>query len=109
MEVKGLRMMFLNLQIFNKKQVSHRDLMHSIMNISNNVLRHFSCVRLFVTLWTVAHQAPLSIVFSRQEYWSGLLCPPSGDLPYPGIQSPPLMSPELTGRFFTTSATWGAQ
>ena len=46
---------------------------------------HFSCVRLFVTLWTIACQAPLFLGFSRQEYWSGLLCPPSEDLPNPGI------------------------
>ena len=44
--------------------------------------------------------------FSRQEYWSGLLCPPPGDLPDPGIQ-PTL--PALAGRFFTISATWEAQ
>ena len=50
------------------------------------VLNQFSCVRLFVTLWTVAHQAPLSLGFSRQEYWSGVLCPPPGDLPDPGIE-----------------------
>ena len=56
---------------------------------------HFSCVRLFVTPWTVAHQAPLSIGFSRQEYWSGLTCPPSGDLPNPGIEPASLMSPAL--------------
>ena len=42
------------------------------------VLSHFSCVWLFETLWTVTHLAPLSIGFSRQEYWSGLPCPPSG-------------------------------
>ena len=41
----------------------------------------FSPVRLFVTLWTVAHPAPLSIALSRQEYWSGLLCPHPDDLP----------------------------
>ena len=41
-------------------------------------------VQLFVTPWTVGHQAPLSMGFSRQEYWSGLPCPPPGDLPYPG-------------------------
>ena len=41
------------------------------------VLSHFSCVRLFATLWTVANQAPLSMGFSRQEYWSGLPSPPS--------------------------------
>ena len=43
-----------------------------------------SCVRLFVTPWTVAHQAPLSVGFSRQQYWSGLPCPPPGDLPTQG-------------------------
>ena len=47
----------------------------------------FSCIRLFVTLWTVAHQAPLSIELSRQEYWSGLPCPPPKDLPNPGMES----------------------
>ena len=70
------------------------------------VLSHFSCVHLFATLWTVAFQAPLSMGFSRQEYWSGLLCPPPGDLPDPGIEPMSLMSPALAGRFFTTSATW---
>ena len=50
---------------------------------------------------TVAHQAPLSMGFVRQEYWSGLPYPPPGDhLPYPGIE---LFSPALTGRFFTTA------
>ena len=48
------------------------------------VLSWFSCVQLFGTLWTVTHQAPLSTGFSRQEYWSGLLCPPPGDLPTQG-------------------------
>jgi len=43
--------------------------------------------------------------FSRQEYWSGLPCPPPGDLPHPGIELTSLMSPALAGRFFTTSAT----
>ena len=50
------------------------------------VLSHFSHARLFVTLCTIAHQAPLSMGFSRQEYWSGLPCPPPGDLPNPGIE-----------------------
>ena len=58
-----------------------------------------------VTVWTVAHQAPLSVGFSRQEYWIGLPCPPSGDLPDPGIRLASLKSPALAGRFFTTSAT----
>ena len=46
--------------------------------------------------------------FSRQEYWSGLPCPPPGDLPNPGIEPASLMSPELAGGFFTSSATWEA-
>ena len=58
-----------------------------------------------MTLWTVGCQAPLSMEFSRQEYWSGLPCPPLGDLPDPGIEP---TSPALAGRFFTTSATWEA-
>ena len=44
-------------------------------------------VRLFATPWTVAYQAPLSMGFSRQEYWSGLPFPPPGDLPDPGIEA----------------------
>ena len=60
-------------------------------------------------LWTVAWQAPLSMGFYRQEYWSGLPCPPPGDLPDPGIKSVSLTSPALAGGFFTTSATWDAQ
>ena len=50
------------------------------------VLNLFSCVRLFVILWTVACQVPLYMGFSRQEYWSGLPCPPPGDLPDPGVK-----------------------
>ena len=53
-----------------------------------------------------AYQAPLSMGFSRQEYWSGLLCPPPGDLPKPGIEPGSPMSPALAGGFFTTRATW---
>ena len=73
------------------------------------VLSCFSRIRVFATPWTVAHQAPLSMGFSRQEYWSGLLCPPLGDLPHPGMEHLSLMSPALAGRFFTTSAPWEAQ
>ena len=62
------------------------------------MLSHFSSVQLFVTSWTVALQAPLSRGFSRQEYWSGLPCPPPGALPDPGIKPTSLMSPAL--------ATW---
>ena len=50
------------------------------------VLSHFSRVQLFVTLWTIARQAPLSLGFSRQEYWSGLPCPPPRGLPQSGIK-----------------------
>ena len=50
------------------------------------MLSHFSCVQLFVTPWTVAHQAPLSMGLSRQEYWSGSPCPPPGNLPDPEIE-----------------------
>ena len=97
------------------------------------MLCHFSCVQLYATLCTVAIQAPLSMGFSRQEYRSGLPCPPAGDLPDPGTEpmshvscigrqgrallqgifltqglSPRLMSPALAGRFFTTSTSWEA-
>ena len=63
------------------------------------VVESLSCVQLFVTPWTVAHQAPLSMGFSRQEYWSGLPFPPPRDLPNPGIEP---SSPALASRFFTT-------
>ena len=52
--------------------------------------------------WTVAHQAPLSIEFSRQEYWSRLPLPTPGDLPDPRVKPESLASPLLAGRFFTT-------
>ena len=70
------------------------------------VLSHFSHVRLFLTLWTLAIRLlwPWDW-FSRQEYWSGLPCPPPGDLPDPGIKPVSLMSPELAGGFFTIRAT----
>ena len=69
------------------------------------VLNHFHCVQLFATLWTIARQAPLSMGFSRQEHWSGLSCPPLGDLPDAGIEPVSLMFPSLAGRLFTTRAT----
>ena len=64
-----------------------------------------SHVQLFATLWTVAHQAPLSMGFSRQEYWGGLPFPSPEDLPYPGMEPVSLVSSTLTGVFFTTDAT----
>ena len=62
-----------------------------------------SHVQLFVTPWTVAHQAPPSTGFSSQEYWSGLPFPSLGDLPNPGIEPVSLAAPALAGRFFTTA------
>ena len=70
--------------------------------------RLLSRVRLLVTQWTAALQPPLSMGFSRQEHWSGLPCPPPGDLPDPGIEPTSLLSPALAGMFFTTGATWEA-
>ena len=61
-----------------------------------------SCVHLFVTVWTLANQAPLSMGFSRQGYWSGLPCPPPGDLPDPGIEPSSLTSLALAGSLFTS-------
>ena len=61
-----------------------------------------SRVRLFATPWTVARQAPLSMGFSRQEYWSGLPFPPPEDLPDPGIEPVSPVSPALAGGFVIT-------
>ena len=71
-----------------------------------HVLSRFSRVQLFATLWAVAHQAPLFMGFSRQEYWSRVSCPPPGDLLHPGMESVSLKSPALAGGFFTTCASW---
>ena len=61
-----------------------------------------SCIQLFAIPWIVAHQAPLYMEFSRQEYWSGLPFPTPGDLPDPRIEPVYLVSPAMAGRFFTT-------
>ena len=61
-----------------------------------------------VTLWTVACHTLLSMGFSRQEYWNGMLCPPPGDLPNLGLEPVSLMSSALAGGFFTTRTTWKA-
>ena len=76
------------------------DSMHACMCAT--LLR--SCLTL-VTPWTVAHQAPLSTEFSRQESWRGLPRRPPGDLSNPGIKPTSLVSPALAGGFFTTRAT----
>ena len=71
------------------------------------MLSCFSHIQFFVTPWTVTYQSSLSMGFSREEYWSGLPCPPWG-LPDPGIELAFLISPALAGGFFITSATWEA-
>ena len=71
------------------------------------MLSLLSCVWFIVTLWTITRQAPLSMVFSRREYWSWFPCP-LGDLPFPGTEPMSLKSPALAGRFFITSAAWEA-
>ena len=77
---------------WNKRQSSTTDVFHFSRSswVNNTMCAHtlsrFSRVRLFATPWTVAHQAPLSTGFSRQEYWSGLPCTSPGDLPDPGIK-----------------------
>ena len=73
------------------------------------MLSCFSRVQFCATPWTAAHQAPLSMGFSRQAYCNGLPFPSSGDLPGPGIKTASLSSPLLAGRFFITSATREAQ
>ena len=81
----------------------------SVRSMCACILSCFSRVQLFATLWTVAHQSPLFTRFSRQEYQSGLPCPPPGDLLHPGLEPVSLTSPELASEFLTTSATWETQ
>ena len=83
---------------------------HLILKYPNNNLHLWECMRLcvlilvwlFATLWTVAHQAPLPMGFSKQEYWSGLPFPPPRDLYNPGIEPRSPAFPALAGGFFTT-------
>ena len=69
------------------------------------MLSRFSRACLFAALWTVDHQAPLSLGFPRQEYWSGVPFLSPGDLPDPETELTSLTGPELTVGFFTTSVT----
>ena len=77
---------------------------------TGSAVRPFICVcvlshiQLFVTPWTIAHQAPLSMEFFKQEYWSGLPFLPSGDLSDPGIEPVSLANPALADGFFTTAS-----
>ena len=85
-----------------------RHLFHPSPEILAVVVKSLSHVRLFVTPWTVADQASLSVAFSRQEYCSEVPFPLPGHLPNPGIEPTSLASPELAGGFFT-AATLGKQ
>ena len=85
----------------NYSSLFSKDLLFRALRISFLACM-LSCVQLFATPWTVACQAPLSVGFPRQEYWSGLPCPLPGDLPNAGIKSMSSASPALAGRFFTT-------
>ena len=75
----------------------------NINSVCTCVLSHFSPVQLFATLWTVAHQVPLSMEFSRQEYWRRLSCPPPGDHPDPGIELVSPAAPALQEDFLLLS------
>ena len=69
--------------------------MSTILTLKSSEVKSLSCVRLFATPWTVAYKAPLSMEFSRQEYWSGLPFPSPGDLPSPGIEpGSPTLQPD---------------
>ena len=87
---------------------SFGQLLPSLIHVHVCMLSCFSRVQLFETLRTIAHQAPLSMGFSRQEYWSGLQCPPPEDLLNPGFEPMSVMSPALAGEFFTTNTSWEA-
>ena len=79
---------------------SYGNFIFNFLKENEKKVKSFTCVRLLATPWTVAHEAPPRMGFSRQEYWSGLTFPPPGDLPDPGIK---LGSPALqadTGRRF---------
>ena len=96
---------------------SHRPLFFSFVAFSRALINTLpvrlrakslqSCPTL-CDLWATVCQAPLSMGFSRQEYWTGFPCPPPGDLPDPGIEPASLTPTALTSGFFTTSATWEA-
>ena len=85
------------------KQLQHQSV---VVKLCVCVVSRFSHFWLCATLWTVAHQAPLSVGFCRQDFWSELPCPPPGDLSNPEIKPTSLASPALAGGFFTTSSIW---
>ena len=83
-----------------------------LVDLCHYVCVHAKLLQLCLTLCDpmdyIACQVPLSMEFSRQEYWSEFPCPPPEDCPNPGIKTASLMSPALAGRLFTTSTTWQA-
>ena len=89
------------MQMLNPNQ-SQKEIWAWTASLHVCMLSCLSHVQHFGTQWTVAHQAPLSMGFSRQEYWTGLSFPSPGDLPNPGIKP---WSPALVGRFFMEGAT----
>ena len=93
-------------QVGRKEKWSSQNLQDWCVCVCVCVLSGFSCVQDHMTLWTADCQVSLSIGFSRQEYWSGLPCPPPGDLPNLGIELASVTSPALAGMFFTTRTTW---
>ena len=102
---------FLNMYLFNYLAALGLSHAHRIFDLPCDpvwvlcvcvCLYMFSLLQLFVTPWTVAHQAPLSMEFSRQEYWSRVSFPSPGVLPDPGIEPMSSVSPALAGRFFAT-------
>ena len=90
---------------------NQQTLVFRLLVIPRSELKVWECqslsrVWLFATPWTIACQAPPSMRFTRQEYWSGLPCSPPGGLSDPGIYHTSLMSPALTGGFLSTSSSW---
>ena len=104
-----------NLHLLPRQTIQHHSnpSLYLLCKYPNNVyvlciLSHFNRGQLFVPPWTLTCQAPLSIGFSRQEYWSELSFVPAEDFPDSGMEFMSLMSSALAGRFLTVSATWKA-
>ena len=115
---KVVRIAFRNFYIKNILSILSCSLyMTELIDSKHQQTQHLNCLPskplqsylALVTPWTIASQVSLSMGFSRQEHWSGLLSPSPGYLPDPRIEPVFLMTPALTGGFFTTSTTWEAQ
>ena len=98
---------YTNILIFLSLSTSSIDSCYKLGFSSSCMLSLFSPVWLFVTLWTIANQVPLSVGFPRQEYWSGLPYSPAADLPDQETE-PRLISAALAWGFFTTGGRWEA-